>query len=100
MPDDLSPAVRTLARVARLLERACVDLSLPQYRVLFHLSQGEERASQLAERLPLAKPTITAAVAGLLERGLLQRPEAVGDPRATQPRPTPAGRQALDGSHG
>ena len=88
-------SVRVLARLARVLERADDELSLPQYRVLLMVSAGDERASLLASRLALAKPTITAVVDGLVERGYLQRSEVVGDRRSwtplspVHPSPTP-----------
>ena len=95
MSSDLRDAIRTLARLARLLARASGDLSLPQYRVLATVSEGDERASRLAERLALARPTITAAVDGLVDRGLLTRSEVAGDRRAVRLTITPAGRKAL-----
>lgn len=93
--NDLAPAVRTLARLARLLERSCADLTLPQYRILAMVSGGDERASHLAERLALAKPTITAVVDGLVERGLVSRSAVDGDRRAARIQVTPDGRRAL-----
>ena len=87
--------VRTLARLARLLERSGSDLSLPQYRVLDMVAQGDQRASLLSARLALAKPTITAVVDGLVDRGLLVRSEVLGDRRAVQLTITPAGKKAL-----
>ena len=87
--------VRTLARLARLLERGAGGLSLPQFRLLALVDEGGERASQLAERLAVAKPTITAAVDGLVERGYLKRTADCDDRRATKITLTSAGRRAL-----
>lgn len=84
-----------LARLARVLEHACTDLSLAQYRVLATVAAGGERATQLAERLALAKPTVTAVVDGLVARGLLRRDEVAGDRRAARLSLTPDGRRAL-----
>src|SRR5256885_572391 len=92
---ELQSSVRTLARLARVLEHGCTDLSLPQYRVLAIVADGDERASKLADRLALAKPTVTAVVDGLVERGLLKRSTVVGDRRAVQLGITAAGRRAL-----
>jgi DNA-binding MarR family transcriptional regulator len=78
-----------------MLERACTDLSLPQYRLLAMVAEGDERATALAGRLALAKPTITAAVDGLVERDLVTRFVVEGDRRAVGIRITPAGQQAL-----
>src|SRR3954454_5849885 len=87
--------VRTIARLSRILERACTDLSLPQYRLLAMGADADERASALAGRLALSKPTITAAVDGLVERGLVSRAVVEGDRRAVVIRITPAGKKAL-----
>ena len=87
--------VRTLARLARILERSSCDLSMPQYRLLAMVAEGDERASALAGRLTLSKPTITAAVDGLVERGLVTRGEVAGDRRAVRITITAAGRRAL-----
>src|SRR5437660_1296958 len=90
-----STHVRTLVRLSRLLERGAGDLSLSQYRVLAMVDDGGERASWLAERLAVAKPTITAVVDGLVERGYLARSADSFDRRATRITLTPAGRKAL-----
>ncbi len=88
-------AVRSVARLSRLLECGCKNLSLAQYRLLAMVDGGDERASRLAERLAVAKPTVTAVVDGLVERGYLRRAPVPGDRRATQIVTTPAGRRAL-----
>jgi DNA-binding MarR family transcriptional regulator len=86
----------TLARLARLLENhGTTDLTLPQYRVLGLLSGGDERASQLASRLAVAKPTLTSLVDSLVERGFAARETPDGDRRAVRLSITPAGRIAL-----
>jgi DNA-binding MarR family transcriptional regulator len=92
---DLVEIVRGLARLARMLERNCQDLTLSQYRVLIMVATGDQRASKLAGRLALSKPTITAAVDGLVERGYLKRSEVAADRRASQLDLTPAGQAAL-----
>lgn len=95
MAEDLRPAVRVLARVARVLERFCTEISLPQYRVLSMIEDGDERATQLAGHLALTKPTITAAVDGLVERGLVRRRMVEGDRRAVRLVITSEGRKIL-----
>lgn len=92
---QLSDCARTLARLARILERACCELTLSQYRVLALVARGDERASHLAGRLALAKPTITAAVDALVEHGLMTRSEVEGDRRAVRLAITPEGNAAL-----
>jgi long-chain acyl-CoA synthetase len=95
MADDLRPAARSLALLARKLERACGSLSLAQYRVLSLVAAGDERSSLVAERLAVAKPTVTAVVDGLVERGYLAREAIEGDRRSIRLRVTTDGRAAV-----
>jgi len=88
-------AVRGLALAARSLENAAGDLTLAQYRVLAFVAAGTERSSVVAEGLALAKPTVTAAVDGLVERDLLTRHAIEGDRRSLRLAVTPAGAEAL-----
>jgi DNA-binding MarR family transcriptional regulator len=88
-------AVRALARMSRLLERACGDLSLAHYRVLAAVADGDERASHVARRLALGKPTVSASVEALCKRGLLVREDVAHDQRAATLRLTPAGEAEL-----
>jgi DNA-binding MarR family transcriptional regulator len=86
----------TIARLGRLLENhASASLSLPQYRVLGVLASGEERATQLAARLSVAKPTLTALVDSLVERGYVARESLDGDRRGVTLSITKPGRAAL-----
>lgn len=93
--DGQIEAVRALARLARLVERSTGDLSLAHYRVLSAVADGNDRASRMAARLVLGKPTISAAVDSLCQRGLLTRESVAGDQRATALRITAAGTKAL-----
>lgn len=95
---DTVVAVRAVARLARLLERCSDDLSLSQYRVLRMVADGGERASFLADRLAVAKPTVTAAVDALVERGYLQRGPVPDDRRAARITMTTSGGRALRGA--
>jgi DNA-binding MarR family transcriptional regulator len=88
-------AVRALARLSRLLERAAPDLSPAHYRVLAAVAGGDERASRVAQRLALGKPTISASVDALCRRGLLHRDEVAGDQRAVALRLTTEGERVL-----
>jgi DNA-binding MarR family transcriptional regulator len=88
-------AVRGLALAARSLEHAAGDLTLAQYRVLALVAAGAERSSLVARGLALAKPTVTAAVDGLVERDLLTREAVAGDRRSLRLAVTPAGDSAL-----
>src|SRR6478609_957261 len=83
----------TLARLARLLERACGELQPPltlaQYRLLAMIGSGADRASRLAGQLALAKPTVSATVDTLVERGLVKRGSSRHDRAVTTSSPTP-----------
>jgi DNA-binding MarR family transcriptional regulator len=81
-PQSLIQAVRALARASRIVERASVDLSLADYRVMSAIDAGEGRASRLADRLALGKPAVSASVESLSKRGLVVRAKVDGDNRA------------------
>jgi DNA-binding MarR family transcriptional regulator len=93
--DSEVQAIRAAARLARLLERSSEDLNLAHYRVLAAVADGDERASRVADRLALGKPTVSAAVESLTKRGLLAREDAAEDRRAATLTLTPAGAEAL-----
>lgn len=88
-------AVRALVRLSRLMERASGELSLAHYRVLAAVAEGDERASHVARRLALGKPTISASVDALCRRGLLVRETAADDQRVSPLRLTADGEAAL-----
>jgi DNA-binding MarR family transcriptional regulator len=91
-------AVRGLALAARSLEQAAGDLTLAQYRLLAFVAAGTERSSLVAEGLALAKPTVTAAVDGLVGRKLITREAVAGDRRSLRLAVTAAGTKALRGA--
>lgn len=99
-PDTRARAVRAIAVAGRLFEQACqeADLSLPQYRLLLWVRAGPRRAAELAERTAVRRPTVTALVDGLAERGYLRRIPVEGDRRGIQLALTDAGLAALDGA--
>jgi DNA-binding MarR family transcriptional regulator len=88
-------AVRALARASRVLERASGELSLAHYRVLSAIASGDERASRVAARLAIGKPTVSAAVDALVQRGLLVRSGVDGDQRVAALHLTPEGEALL-----
>jgi DNA-binding MarR family transcriptional regulator len=88
-------AVRGLALAARSLEQSVGDLTLAQYRVLAFIAAGNERSSLVARGLALAKPTVTAAVDGLVDRDLITREAVEGDRRSLRLAVTLAGAAAL-----
>jgi DNA-binding MarR family transcriptional regulator len=98
-PSELSPAVeavRALARAGRLLERASDELNPAHYRVLSAVASGDQRASRVAARLALGKPTVSAAVEALCQRGLLARSKVDADQRAAALSLTAAGQDILE----
>jgi DNA-binding MarR family transcriptional regulator len=78
------------------MERAAAPLSLADYRALAAILSGEERASRLAERLAVGKPSISATVESLARRGLISRERVEGDQRAVALTVTPAGRATYE----
>ncbi len=82
--DTLTDAVRALSRLSRLIERASDSLSPADYRVMSAIVEGEARASRLASRLLLGKPTISSTVDSLSRRGLIVKSNVEGDNRAIE----------------
>jgi ATP-binding cassette subfamily B protein len=78
---------RTIGRTAAWLAKqveiglGTVELSLPQYRVLGLLDEHSAVSSDLAARLAVRPPTVTAMVDGLVARGLVERHPVAGDRR-------------------
>jgi DNA-binding MarR family transcriptional regulator len=100
--DELPEAVRTAAcrgaaRLARQVALAVGELNLSpsQYRVMAYLAEGDSPASVLAGRLNVTKPSVTALIDGLEEKGLVQRKRSKGDRRMVKAVLTDAGRDAL-----
>ena len=88
---------RTVARLARLTERAVgeLGLSLPQYRVLSLLDEGSAAATALADHLAVSRPHVTAIVDALVERGWVERRPDPEDRRRVSHGLTDPGRAAL-----
>jgi DNA-binding MarR family transcriptional regulator len=78
------------------MERAAGGLGLAHFRVLAAVAAGDERASRVASRLALGKPTVSASVEALCARGLLVRSAVEGDQRAVQLSLTGKGAELLD----
>lgn len=96
-PDETAiAAVRGLARVSRTLEKASTELSLANYRVLAAIGSGDERASRVGRNLALGKPTVSATVDSLCQRGLVSRSSVGDDHRAVALKLTVEGQAVLD----
>ena len=90
-------AARAAAKLARqvTIPLGEVDLSLPQYRVLAFLEEGEAAPSDLAGRLSVSRPSITALMDGLITRGLVERRPDTDDGRPVHHHLTDDGRDTL-----
>jgi DNA-binding MarR family transcriptional regulator len=94
-PAGTVEAVRALARASRLLERASGEVNMANYRVLAAIASGDQRASRIATKLALGKPTISASVESLCKRGLLARSGVEGDQRGATLQLTAEGKSVL-----
>ena len=94
---DFRAGIRLLARLARVAEQACqsTGISLPQYRLLVSISGRPQRASELATKVGVSRPTLTSLVDGLEHGGLLRRAPVPSDRRGIQLLPTEAGQLAI-----
>jgi DNA-binding MarR family transcriptional regulator len=88
-------AVRALAFGARVIERALDDMTLPQFRVLTLIASSPERASRVAEKAAVSRPSLTGLLDGLEARGWVRRVGVDGDRRGVGLEVTPEGRAAL-----
>ncbi|MGI9592399.1 MAG: MarR family winged helix-turn-helix transcriptional regulator [Myxococcota bacterium] len=97
-PVDYTSGIRLLARLARVAEQACqaTGISLPQYRLLVSVSGRPQRASELAARVGVSRPTLTSLVDGLEQAGLLRRVPVPTDRRGIQLVPTDEGLAAVE----
>jgi len=88
---------RVVARLVRQLEAALdpLDLSLPQYRLLGFLAEGETASSRLASTMAVSPPSVTSVVDGLVARGLVERGSDASDRRRLPLVLTAAGRELL-----
>jgi DNA-binding MarR family transcriptional regulator len=95
---NFSAGIRLLARLARVAERACLEtgVSLPQYRLLVSISGRPQRASELAARVGVSRPTLTSLVDGLERLELLRRSPVATDRRGIRLTLTEAGRVAVE----
>ena len=89
-------AVLAVMRLFRALERVDTGLTPQQYRILKLAGAGGERSARLAERMAVAKPTLTATADALVAAGYTQREAEAGDRRVVRLCLTATGRAALD----
>jgi DNA-binding MarR family transcriptional regulator len=93
--DATVSAVLTVLRMSRVLERIDAGISPQHYRILKLIGQGGERSARLAEKLAVARPTLTSTADSLVAAGLAYREAEPGDRRVVRLRLTPAGEAAI-----
>ncbi len=95
-------AVRVVARLARVFEKRLAEdgMTLPQFRVLSFLSEGEWAASKVADWLAVSRPSLTSLVDGLVEQGWVERKESPTDRRSVLHHLTPSGHERLQQATG
>jgi DNA-binding MarR family transcriptional regulator len=93
---DSIDALLTLLRITRVLERINAGVSPQQYRMLKLIGAGGERSARLAEKLAVARPTLTATADSLVGTGLACREAEPGDRRVVRLRLTEAGQEAVE----
>jgi len=88
-------ALLTILRISRVLERIDAGVSPQQYRMLKLIGEGGERSARLADKLAVARPTLTATADSLVAAGLAGREAEPGDRRVVRLRLTEAGQAAV-----
>lgn len=92
---DAIEALLTILRISRVLERIDAGVSPQQYRMLKLIGAGGERSARLADKLSVARPTLTATADSLVAAGLAYREAEPGDRRVVRLRLTEAGEAAV-----
>jgi DNA-binding MarR family transcriptional regulator len=93
---DAISGVLTALRITRVLERIDAGVSPQQYRMLKLIGAGGERSARLAEKLAVARPTLTSIGDSLVAAGLATRQTEPGDRRVVRLCLTAAGQTAVD----
>lgn len=89
-------ALLTVLRMSRVMERIDAGVSPQQYRMLKLIGAGGERSAKLAEKLAVARPTLTSTADSLVSAGLAIRQAEPGDRRVVRLFLTEAGQAAVD----
>ena len=93
--DAVVSALLTVLRMSRVMERIDAGVSPQQYRMLKLIGAGGERSARLAEKLAVARPTLTSTADSLVAAGLAVRQAEEGDRRVVRLCLTPAGQAAV-----
>jgi DNA-binding MarR family transcriptional regulator len=91
---DAVSGLLTVLRMTRVMERIDAGVSPQQYRMLKLIGAGGERSAKLAEKLAVARPTLTATADSLVAAGLAVRQAEPGDRRVVRLCLTEAGHAA------
>jgi DNA-binding MarR family transcriptional regulator len=78
------------------MERIDAGVSPQQYRMLKLIGEGGERSARLAEKLAVARPTLTSTADSLVAAGLAYREAEPGDRRVVRLRLTADGRAVVE----
>jgi DNA-binding MarR family transcriptional regulator len=78
------------------MERVDAGVSPQQYRMLKLIGAGGERSARLAEKLAVAKPTLTSTADSLVSAGLATRQAEPGDRRVVRLFLSEAGQAAIE----
>jgi DNA-binding MarR family transcriptional regulator len=70
-------------------------MTLAQFRVLSVVASSPERASRIAERADMSRPSLSGLLDGLASRGWVERRVVAGDRRGVRLEVTPDGHVAL-----
>jgi len=94
----LARAARSIVCISRVFEQLCHEagVSLAQYRLMLFLRHGARRAGELAAKVAIKRPTLTALVAGLEKEKRLRRIADEEDGRGVRIELTPVGLEALE----
>lgn len=96
--DNRHLSVRAIIVFYREFERATkdADISIPQYRTLLYLMTGPKRAGAIAAAGAVKKPTVSAMLNTLRDKGWIADEADPADGRAVSVALTPAGRARID----
>lgn len=95
-PDEAAiSGLLTVLRVSRAMERLDAGVSPQQYRVLKLIGAGGERSARLADKVAVARPTLTSIADSLVAAGLARRQAEPGDRRVVRLYLTEAGDAAV-----
>ena len=92
---ELLAAVRGVALAARMIEHHLDAMTLAQLRIMTLIERDPIRASALAERAALSRPTLSGLLDGLAAKGWIDRCAVDGDRRGVTLAITDVGRRAL-----